>query len=319
MRVQTLWQSPDGIGNANALQTKYAGAFEAIAELDAFGHRLLNRAASASRASDIDKLVGLSMLRRAVTHFVGFRHLAEASALEQAKLSVRAQFETLLAFRYLTHGGRRNISLFTPTSNVRRETRSRYFYVAAERRKIYTNQALLDGRWGRQGVLPANRRAMRREVSGIRKRLESHFPAQTARYGPLLCLNPDTRKRKYWDSQEWYSFGFRATKVNTVRALAKRLGWIWEYEVLYGAFSGLMHPRGIDHDGRIVEGRFEIFSPYLADAFELLCNWSCHWHLHILAWAVKAYHPGSLSDAQAVHLKTKPLLAPLEPSLPPGF
>lgn len=317
--IDTLWRSPDGVDNAAALRAAYPGAFAAIAELDALGHRTLQRAASAQHGADIDALVGLSMLRRAVTHFVGIRHLFEASAVEQAKVELRAQFETLLAFRYLVHGGRKHVPLETPSSTSRREARARYFYVAAERRKIYTQQALLDGRFGPQRVQPENRRAMRKDTMSIRARLEKHFPAQSAAFGPLRCFHVEKKKRRYHNARDWYSFGFRRSTVNNIRALAKRLGWIWEYEVLYDAFSGLIHPRGISHDAEIVGKQLHIFSPYMADAFQLLCKWSCHWQLYVLTWAIKAYHPGSLSDAQRVFKKVRPSLNHLKDTVPSGL
>jgi hypothetical protein len=146
--IQTHWRSPDHHKNSMALQADFPGAFTAMSELDALGHRLLKRAADDALITGSDAMVGISMLRRAVTLFVGLRHLLEAAAVEPAKLVARAQFETLLAFRYLVHGGRRRVTLHTPSSARARETRAKYFYVAAERREIYQSQGALDGRWG---------------------------------------------------------------------------------------------------------------------------------------------------------------------------
>lgn len=49
-----------------------------------------------------------------------------------------------------------------------------------------------------------------------------------------------------------------------------------------GCGSGLIHPRGVSHDGRIENGVLQIYSPYMANAFPLLCKWSCSWQVTIL-------------------------------------
>ena len=103
--ITVRWRSEDGQNNATALQVQYAAAFDAVAEVDALGHRVLHRV-SGDKITDVDRLVGVATIRRAVTLLVGIRHLLEASAIEPCKLVIRAQFETLLAFRYLGTGGR---------------------------------------------------------------------------------------------------------------------------------------------------------------------------------------------------------------------
>ena len=316
--IETLWRSNDRQQNSAALHVNYSGAFTVLAELDALGHRILKRAADAQREGETEALVGLSMLRRAVTHFVGIRELMEVSAVEQTKVIIRAQFETMLAFRYLVHGARKNVALETSTSKRQREIRARYFLVAAMRREVYAIQMALDGR---SGLKPrrANVQPMLEESREIRERLDRQLPRQSAAFGPYACFNAVAHKRRYHDAREWFSFGFRRQRVNSVRQLAARLGQLWEYEVLYDAFSGLIHPRGIVHDAMIADGKLEIFSPYMADAFQLLCKWSCSWQGFILAWAVKAYHPPSLGDAQAVAKKVSPLLDKLSTALPAGL
>ena len=317
-QIQAPWRSPDCLKNSVALQANFPGVFEAMSDIDALGHRLLKRAADDARITNMDALVGLSMLRRSVTHFIGLRHLLEASAVEPAKLVSRAQFETLLAFRYLVHGGQRKVSLYTPSSSRAREARARYFYVAAERRKIYGSHGALDGRWGVR-VRRESRGPMKEEISNDIARLQRLFPTQTKAFGPYRCHIPG-KKPQYFDQAEWYSFGFRgARKVNSVRALAGRFGWLRDYEFLYDAFSGLMHPRGVTHDGAIANGRLEIFTPYLAEAFPILSTFGCRWQLLIFAFAVKAYHPPSLGDAQAVGQKVSGLLAEVQGGLPAGW
>jgi hypothetical protein len=312
------WKSPDGEGNAAHLAATYADILDAIAEVDALGHRVLQRAATTAKVDRIDPLVGLAMLRRVVTQFVGIRHLMEVSAAEQAKLGVRSQFESLLAFRYLVHGGQRRLPFYVAASSRRRESRARYFYVAGERRDIYRQQALIDGRMAHP-VRPAARRAIRKDIASSIGRLDALFPVQQSTFGPLRCYVPIKKKRQYYDLKEWYACGFRKARVNSVRGLAQRFGWLWEYEVLYDAFSGLTHPRGISHDINIENSVAEVLSPYLATAFELLCKWSLSWQMLILAWAVKAYHPASLPDAQETDGRIRPALNRLRVDVPLGF
>ena len=92
--VDTRWVAPDGIKNAQYLRASFAAEFDALAEIDALGHRVLKRLGNQARITDIDELVALALLRRAVTLFAGTRHLFEASSIEPAKLPVRALFET---------------------------------------------------------------------------------------------------------------------------------------------------------------------------------------------------------------------------------
>jgi hypothetical protein len=99
------------------------------------------------------------------------------------------------------------------------------------------------------------------------------------------------------------------------------LGFLWEYEVLYGAFSGLAHPRGISHDVAILAATqsLEVFHPYKPDGFELFAFWGCHWQLDGLLATIDAIHPSSRDDAVGVYRKVKPLLANLNTDPPEGF
>src|ERR1700694_864296 len=145
--IKPPWRSEDGQTNAHGLQANFAAAFWAIGEIDALGHRLLTRISSNTKIDSIDQLVGVSIMRRLVTQFVGIRHLLEASVVEQAKLGIRAQFESLLAVRYLVFGGRRRVTFNSATHDDKRESRARNFFVAAERRDIYARQVVLDNTW----------------------------------------------------------------------------------------------------------------------------------------------------------------------------
>jgi hypothetical protein len=316
--IITNWRSPEGRDNALALQATFPAAFEAMAELDALGHRMLARV-SGTKITGIDRLVGVAMMRRAVTLFVGVRHLFEASAIEPAKLVLRASFETLLAFRYLVHGGKSTVDLFTPSDQRKREARARYFFVAAERQLVYSRQSLLDGRWGGRKVSGKERKRLKAEVQVEVARLQRQFPAQTNSFGVYRCYLPN-KKRRYYDARDWYSFGFKGGKVNNIRALAARFKWLGEYELLYASFSGMMHPRGISHDAKITDQGYEIYHPYFAEAFELLVYWACSWQMLILAAAMQAYSPESLPDEQDVLKKVSPILRALDAAkIPDGL
>ena len=319
--ITVRWRSEDGQNNATALQVQYAAAFDAVAEVDALGHRVLHRV-SGDKITDVDRLVGVATIRRAVTLFVGIRHLLEASAIEPCKLVIRAQFETLLAFRYLVHGGKRVVGLQTKSDARKRESRARYFMVAAARQLIYSRQSLLDGRWGERRVLPADRKSLKKrlkaEIVTETARLRTQYPAQTKAFGPYRCY-PARGRAVYHDFLEWYSFGFRKKNVKTVRALAAHLGWAAEYEMLYASFSGMMHPRGISHDGKVTDGGFEVYHPYTPEAFDLLTRWACAWQMLFLAVAMHSYSPESTPDVQAIRDKIAPALDALSARIPDGL
>ncbi len=311
------WRSPDAQANAHGLQANFAPAFWAIGEIDALGHRLLTRIAALT-INSIDRLVGVAIIRRLVTQFVGIRHLLEASVVEQAKLGLRAQFESMLAVRYLAFGGRHHVSVITPTDARRREARARYFFVAAERRDIYARQVLLDNMW-RFGSRPAERRKLKREITKAIADLDRHFPPQQARFGPMGCLAKRKSQRRNFDARTWFSFGFPRKKVNTIGALARTLGYGWEYAILYAAFSGLTHPSGVKHDLKLEGTTAEVFHPYMAEAFEFLVFWSVSWQIQMCLWMAMAYDPASVSDVQNVFTQTRAAMDTLNPQLPDGF
>jgi uncharacterized protein DUF5677 len=320
--VETLWRSSVGESNAHLLRVAHPDLFGAIAELDAFGHRTMTRLGNLGPIRGLDGIISTLMVRRAVTHFVGFRHLCESSAVESAKLSSRALFETHLALRYLLFGGRPHVAIATRSSVRLREIRARYFYVAGERGHVYNRQAILDGRFGGSAPTRRERRRLEKEVAFEVDRLDRDYPTQSKRFGRFRC-DGSRSKRRYFDSQQWYSFGFSRRSVPTVRALAKRLGLVGQYEFLYSAFSGLMHPTGVSHDGIIVDDssgqRLEVLSPYLADAFPFLAYWTSAWQLLGLQWVSRVYIPGAEEDSKAMFQKTWPALRAAKTGLPTGL
>lgn len=319
--IPPAWHSPVAQANAHGLQANFAAAFWAIGEIDALGHRLLTRISGSAKIDSVDQLVGVSITRRLVTQFVGIRHLLEASVVEQAKLGVRAQFESFLAVRYLIFCGRRRVNLFSKPDARRREGRARYFYVAGERRDVYARQVLLDNMW-QFGSRPAERRKLKREIATAIAHLDKYFKPQQVGFGPFRCFAKQKSKRRYNDERSWFSFGFPSKKkklVNSIGALARRLGFGWEYAILYAALSGLTHPSGTKHDVKIEGNTLEVFHPYMAEAFEFLCLWSVGWQLQMCMWVAKSYDPTSIPDCQDIYTKTRPAIDALEPGLPDGF
>jgi hypothetical protein len=302
----TNWQSPDGLQNAQALNAMHPSVFSAIAEIDNLGHQILKRAIDAADVSSVDRIVGLSLLRRLITAFVGIRHLLEASAVQPALILARSQFEVFLSLQYLVHGGHRRPSLRTPSSLRRRDTRARFFMAASIRSGIYRRQAVLDGKEGLGRRLGRGiRRALTAEIQSEIGRLRQHYAAQDPHFGPFCCYPTGGTKPRYHDSSQWYSFGFRKKTVNSVKALATQFGFLKMYSLIYGPLSDLGHARGIQPDVTIGEGRAEIHSPYNPDAFEFVAYFACTWQLLALAYAAKAYCPEGHSDLQrtdqAVH------------------
>src|SRR5262249_16431762 len=150
-----------------------------------------------------DTLVGVAIMRRLVTQFVGIRHLFEASVIDQAKLGVRAQFEALLAVRYLMFGGRSKVDFHTPIDARRREGRARYFYVAAERRDIYMRRVLLDHGY-RFERRPTQRQKLKDEINKAVADLDKRFGPQQKQFGPLRCLTKKKKDRRYHDRRSWF-------------------------------------------------------------------------------------------------------------------
>src|SRR4051812_27658731 len=100
----TDWRSRDGLNNALSLRSQYQRAFSAIAEYDRIGHLMLLRASKAITGETVEGLVGLAMVRRAVTIFTGLRTLFENSLPDPARALARAYFELFLNYRCLAYG-----------------------------------------------------------------------------------------------------------------------------------------------------------------------------------------------------------------------
>jgi hypothetical protein len=277
------WWSPDGRENAKFVQAHHSEAFSALAELDALGNRILSRLLSQGTIARLDVLVGTTLLRRAVTQFVGIRHLMWASAVDPAKLLDRALFETLLATRYLVHGARRNLELRTPSNPRNREIRARYFVVGSIRDEIYQRQAMLDRVWNHSRIPADTRQGIQDEIDSRVATLNRLFPVQHKRFGRFAFDKP-TGKR-YHDFMKWYSFGFRRGKIPTsIQGLAHRFDWLDTYWLLYKPFSEMNHPVNFSHDIRISESKADILHAYVPDDFDSVVHWACSWQGLILIY-----------------------------------
>ena len=115
------WRSTDGQQNALALHAKYGAGLYAIGEYDRIGHLLLFRAGKRPPATRIEEIVGIAVLRRAVTLFAGIRALLESSLPDVAKAPARAYFELWLNHQCLAYGNTRPVSLESPTIAAERE------------------------------------------------------------------------------------------------------------------------------------------------------------------------------------------------------
>jgi len=270
-----------------------------MSAIDALGHRVLSRAAEYKAASGRDKLVGLALLRRAVTTFVGVRTLLEASSVQPALIVARAQFEILLSIRYLVHGGRRSTSFETPTHARQRETRARYYLAASVRTGIYRRQALLDGAEGARRVPKSERRReLEEELRAERARLDRYYRTQNRRFGPLRCYPSGSRKPRYYDERTWYSFGFLKDRVYSVKALARRFRMESYYFILYSPLSKFGHAGESDYDLEIGDEKAAVLSPHDPTFFPVVAYWSCAWQRLSLTYAAKAYCPASMPDLQ---------------------
>lgn len=301
------WWSPEGVVNAQFVREQHAREFSALSELDALGHRILSRMVSQGSTSRLDFLVGAMLLRRAVTQFVGIRHLLWDSAVDPAKLLARGLFETLLATRYLVHGGRRNLDANTPSSARTREIRARYFMAGSIRDEVYQRQAALDGIWDNKRNPTALRSGIQREIDSRLVILSKEFPKQQRKFGEFGFKK--NKKKLYYDPLKWYSYGFRDPKPKSVQALATKFGWLPVYWLLYKPFSEMNHPVNLTHDVQIEGASAGILHPYVAEDLTSVMHWASSWQTLILIYVAKGFHPESITDAQRIYLQVEDLMA----------
>lgn len=260
------WQSPDGVNNALVLRAHYAAGFGAIAEYDRIGHLLLHRAGLGEPASTVEAIVGLAMLRRAVTLFTGIRMLLEHSLPDVAKAPARAYFELWLQHQCLAYGSTQPVTLETPTTSSAREPRARLYHVAAERWGLKARATVLLGIEGDEPGGEHGRTALERETAGIIGQLRKDFRAEWDYFGDVTDASLlITRKEP-----EWFAAEFTTSKVSSMRQLATASGHGREYDMLYDAFSALMHSRGTGHDVTIENKTVTVHHPHDPEWFQTI-------------------------------------------------
>ncbi len=315
------WYSNDCVSNSRYLFERYPGVFAGMAAQDQLGHSILEGAMAHYSGLPWETTVGFALLRRAVAQFAGVRYLCEHSAVQQGSLVARALFETLLAARYLAYGGRRFVSGLTPTTARGREVRARYYRTEEIRREIYRRQAAIDDRFGSRGLSRSQKAAIGAEIQDRLSHLVRRFPVQHRRFGPLLCFPRPNRRPKHFDLFAWYTFGFRGErreKITNVRRLAEAFGWLRDYELLYEAFSGFAHVRGLRHDTDVEPGSVAVRVPHAPDDFETIVYFCIHWQFFILTCMSRAYYPPALVRIQIIDPQLRPSLDALRGSLPLG-
>lgn len=317
-----LWYSEDSTSNSAFLFQQYPEILHGFESLDQVGHSVLEGAMDRYKGLPWETTLGFALLRRAVTQFAGVRYMLERSAIQSASLVARSLFETLLAARYLAYGARRFVSGRTPTTPRGREIRSRYYRTEELRREIYRRQAAIDDRFGVRPLSGLKKREIQEEIRTRLAFLQRHFLAQNRRFGPLLCFPSGKQRPKHFDVSSWFTFGFRgnrAGKVTNVRHLAAAFGWLRDYEILYEAFSGFAHVRGLSHDVEIESGGVAARVPHAPDDFETIAYFCLHWQLFILMCLGRAYNPGAVYQVQATDIRMRAARDQLEPQLPLGL
>ncbi len=313
----SLWYAPDGLANSATLAATHAEVFEAVAELDRLSHLILEGALGSYEGLPWETTLGFSLIRRSIVQFEGVRYLCERSSIQSASLVARAHFETLLAARYLVYGTKRFVSNRTKTTPRGREVRARYYRVEELRREVYRRQAALDRRLSSRSLPKGVRTAVQGEISERVDFLDRHFPVQQKRFGSFRCF-PPTNPVRHHDPHPWYAYGFslkNRPKVRTIRGLAAAFGWVRDYEVLYDAFSGFAHVRGLHHDTEVEPGSVAVRVPHTPDDFETIVFFAWHWQLYLMNILAKCYHPTSLVEIQAFDHHYGPLVKRLHGSV----
>src|SRR6266480_5976154 len=206
------WRSPVGRDNAIALRANYIDGFHAISEIDRIGHLILYRAGSEGPVTDIQSVVGIGLLRRAVTVFTGMRSLFEASSVDPAKALARAMFELFLNHQVLAYGSQHPVPLDTPTLSADREPRARKYYVAAERRGLRARALVLrpEARFPLRDAEAVE--AVRKEFDNEIERLRREYPLEWKYFGDV---NGETIIRHVGgrDEPPWFAGEFPSGRV----------------------------------------------------------------------------------------------------------
>jgi len=205
--------------------------------------------------------------------------------------------ETLLAMLYLVHGGPiPSQPVLTDEVAAAQEKRARFFRTMALRRAIYRRQALLDGAWDTAPLSAEQRAGIRAEVQELRDSIATHFPEENAQVGPLAC---DDKTTKHYDDGRlaWFSFG-PGSKPQSIRQLAKAVGYSKVYETVYDALSALVHPRDITQDLEFEDGNAVVLHPHNPEAFPLITRWAALCIKGIVLTFCWAFQQASIEDVR---------------------
>lgn len=312
------WNSPVGEQNALALRTKHADVFTALAEIDRLGHLMLTRAGASTPvdpANPEEWITGIGLLRRAVTTFAATRTLLKAASIDPAKALTRMHFELHLTYRVLTHGGAARAALETPLDVAGRVARGRRYRVADMRRGLRTRALLLAPNSPHRVDDAEKYDALRKELRDELKRLRANYATEWAEYGELSedqLLNGRVGDRE----PAWYtaSFPSHAKPVVTIKQLAHALGTSWEYDILYDALSGQVHPRGWSSDVTIDDDGVDVHHPHNPEWFAFIAFYASTWHLMLLMAAARAYAPVMIETLQQFDRTHMPAMRALDPS-----
>jgi hypothetical protein len=317
MRYRSDWISKDARDNATALRRHYREGFTAIAELDRLGHSLLHAAGSPHEPAVLEQIVGIALLRRAVSTFSSVRALLESALPDPARAPARALFEIWLNYRCLAYGAESDIALETRTERTSREPRAHRFFVASERRGLRSRAMVLlpDIRFRPSTV--EQRDAIEKELAVELYRLRKHFPTEWRYFGDCppdpAIVTQRVKADPHWFAAEWVD-----GSVTSIGQLAHAFGYEWEYDFIYDAFSALVHARGVRHDVEIEGRQAGIRHPNDDAWFCIVAYYAVHWQQSLLTTAAKWHHPETLRELQAMNIRYRDAIATLEPKeLPP--
>lgn len=294
------WRSTDGIDNSIALQSRFPDVFVAIAELDRLGHLVLHRAGSRTDPASLEEVVGIALLRRAVTVFASLRHLLEQSLPDPARALARAQFELWLNYRALAYGTLAHITLETPCVASERAHRAEYFFLASERRGLLSRALILHPNSPYRPAEATDRDALEKELAENVVRLRREFSAPWSWYGDTasdsLAVKEAVMRDRLWFEHLWPD-----GSVKSIRSLASAFEYDWEYDFTYDSFSALVHARGIRHDVEFDHAYCNVRHPYDDSWFQVVAYRALLWHGMVLMTAVKWQVPQMLADLQSFH------------------
>lgn len=311
------WRLPAALTNAAALRHRYERGFLAISEFDRMGHLLLHRAGSQSAPADLEQIVGIALLRRAVSTFASIRALLESALADPARALARALFEIVLNHRCIAYGASSEVALETPTLKLDRTPRASRFFVASERRGLRSRAMLIKPGTRYAPSTVSERDALEKEMVDELYRLRGQFPAEWQYFGdcaPDASAIADAIQRdRLWFAAEW-----PANQVTTIGQMAHAYGYAWEYDYIYDAFSALVHARGVRHDVEFSDSQMHVRHPNDDAWFCIVAFCTVSWYAMLLITAAKWHAEEMIPQLQDLHRTHRDGIASLEMhELPP--